>query len=264
MLFRSEKNSFYKYVFEHSALRELPDEIKNMIFQSQYYSITMAPVKNSVITVNDFEGKPLSDSEADVVKRFAKVFEQTYTRFLDLQNAEAQAREAEIELGLERVRARAMAMQKSDELAELVDTVFKELTKLDFALTWCIINIMDEPSLTNMVWAANPETNKPPESYLMKFEDYPFHHSMLKGYQERKTKHVYVLEGKEKKIYDEYLFNETEWRRVPKEAQTASRAMKRYVATFTFSNFGGLQIIKTGVGEIKYFSKAFKNIEVLI
>ena len=30
----------------------------------------------------------------DIFKRFAKVFEQTYTRFLDLQKAEAQAREA--------------------------------------------------------------------------------------------------------------------------------------------------------------------------
>ena len=127
--------------------------------------------------------------------RFAKVFDLTYTRFNDLQKAEAQAREAQIELGLERVRARAMAMQKSDELSELVDTVFKELTKLDFALTWCIINIIDEPSLSNTVWAANPDINKAPESYHMLFEDYPFHHAMMKGWKERKTKYVYTLEG---------------------------------------------------------------------
>jgi hypothetical protein len=49
----------------------------------------------------------------DIFKRFGKVFEQTYTRFLDLQKAEAQAREAQIELSLERVRAKAMAMQQS-------------------------------------------------------------------------------------------------------------------------------------------------------
>ena len=60
-----------------------------------------------------------------------------------------------------------MAMQKSDELSELVDTVFKELTKLDFALTWCIINIIDESSMSNTVWAANPDINKAPESYHM-------------------------------------------------------------------------------------------------
>ena len=39
------------------------------------------------------------------LKRFGKVFEQTYTRFLDLQKAEAQAREAQIEAALERVRS---------------------------------------------------------------------------------------------------------------------------------------------------------------
>ncbi|MBK9569731.1 MAG: nuclear transport factor 2 family protein [Chitinophagaceae bacterium] len=209
--------------------------------------------KHGYIIFITFE--PVPDTH-DIFKRFAKVFEQSYTRFLDLQKVEAQAREAEIELGLERVRARAMAMQKSDELSALVDTLFKELTKLDFALNWCIINIIDEPSLTNRVWAANPETNKPPESYLMKFENYPFHHSMLKGYQERKTKHVYVIEGKEKTTYDNYLFNETEWRRVPQAAQDASRAMKRYVATFSFSNFGGLQT----VGE-EYLSE--ENLDIL-
>jgi len=46
--------------------------------------------------------KPYPEAH-DIFMRFAKVFEQTYTRFLDLQKAEAQAREAEIELALERV-----------------------------------------------------------------------------------------------------------------------------------------------------------------
>ncbi|MGZ3940443.1 MAG: hypothetical protein ACXVBK_16850, partial [Flavisolibacter sp.] len=46
----------------------------------------------------------------DVFKRFAAVFEQTYTRFLDLQKAEAQGHESRIQLALERVRARTMAM----------------------------------------------------------------------------------------------------------------------------------------------------------
>jgi hypothetical protein len=49
----------------------------------------------------------------DIFKRFGKVFEQTYTRFLDLQKAEAQAREAKIEAALERVRSRSMSMHKA-------------------------------------------------------------------------------------------------------------------------------------------------------
>ncbi len=184
-----------------------------------------------------------SDESIRLLERFASVFEQTYTRFLDLQKAEAQTRESQIELGLERVRARAMAMQSSSELSDLVDTVFKELTKLDFALNWCIINIIDAPSLSNTVWAANPDIDKAPESYHMKFENYPFHDAMMKGYKEKATKYIYVVEGNEKKVYDEYLFNETEFRKVPEEAKAASRAMEKYVVSFSFSNFGGLQTV---------------------
>ena len=39
-------------------------------------------------------------SAIDIFKRFTKEFEQTYTRFLDLQKAEEQAREAQIEAAI--------------------------------------------------------------------------------------------------------------------------------------------------------------------
>ena len=97
--------------------------------------------------------------------------------------------------------------------------------------------------MSNTVWAANPNIDLPPDSYHMLFEDYPFHDAMMKGWKERRTKDVYILEGEEKKVYDEYLFNETEFRRVPPAAQAASRAMEKYVVSFTFSNFGGLQTV---------------------
>ena len=51
----------------------------------------------------------------DISKRFASVFDLTYTRFLDLQKAEAQAREARIEAALERTRTQSMLMQHSKE-----------------------------------------------------------------------------------------------------------------------------------------------------
>jgi len=203
-----------------------------------YYWFSLGPVALGISTYH-----PLTEEETNLFKRFLKVFELAYRRYMDIEKAEALAREAQIELGLERVRARAMAMQNSNELSELVDTVFKELTKLDFTLSWCIINIIDESSLSNMVWAANPNIDKAPDSYHMKFEDYPFHDAMMKGYKERAAKYIYVLEGIEKKVYDEYLFKETEFRKVPEEAQAASKAMEKYVCSFTFSNFGGLQTV---------------------
>jgi hypothetical protein len=73
----------------------------------------------------------LSDEHFDIMLRFAKVFDLTYTRFNDLKQAEAQTREAKIEAALERVRAKAMAMHKSDDLKIAVATVFEELDKLN-------------------------------------------------------------------------------------------------------------------------------------
>jgi len=236
-----EKTASVKYIFSKTELKNLPDMVKAGMKNTDRIFLNSSFNNFGCLQADTIE--PISEDNLDIIYRFAKVFDLTYTRFNDLQKAEAQAREAQIELGLERVRARAMAMQKSDELSELVDTVFKELTKLDFALTWCIINIIDESTMSNTVWAANPDINKPPESYHMLFEDYPFHHAMMKGWKERNAKAVYVLGGQEKKIYDEYLFSETEFRRVPAEAQAASRAMEKYVVTFSFSNFGGLQTV---------------------
>ena len=239
-----EKVEFFEHLFKHPPYSESTGKKKKeVISRAGGYSRSCIVSKYTSIFIINHHGENFSDAENEILKRFGTVFEQAYTRFLDLKKAEAQVRESQIELGLQRVRARAMGMQKSDELSDLVDTVFKELTKLDFALSWCIINIIDESTMSNMVWGANPEIGKPPESYHMKFEDFRFHHEMFKAWKERNTKWVITLKGDEKEIYDDYLFSETEFRRVPKPVQEQMRSTKQYVSNFTFSNFGGLQTI---------------------
>ena len=128
---KEEKNSFYEYVIENTAeFKHLPEDIKQMIFESPTYTISTVAVKNAVFSINDFEGKVLADHEVDILKRFARVFDQAYTRFLDLQKAEAQTREARIEAALERVRSRLMAMHKSEELKDVVKEIFDQLANL--------------------------------------------------------------------------------------------------------------------------------------
>ena len=240
---KKEKNSFYEYLFEHSAIKDVPDGIKRMIFESATYTISIVTAKNVVFNINDFEGKNLTENEIDIFKRFAKVFDQAYTRFLDLQKAEAQAKEAKIESALERIRSRSLAMHHSSELSAVVDTLLREFTNLEFTLTFCIINLIDEQDRSNTVWAANPETGKDPEAYYMKFEDYPFHHAMWDAWKEQQKNFIYTIEGEEKKIYDEYLYTNTEFRRFPKHVQEANKALKRYVAGFTFFKHSGLQTV---------------------
>ena len=51
--------------------------------------------------------------------RFGKVFEQTYTRFLDLQKAEAQAMEAIKRASVDRVRAEIASMRTTNDLERI-------------------------------------------------------------------------------------------------------------------------------------------------
>src|SRR5204863_7823750 len=125
-----EKNALWKYAFEHSGYKNLPEQMKKRILESKNYAYSVAFQKNSAIVVASIAGQVLPGDESEILKRFAKVFEQAYIRFLDLQKAEAQAREAQIELALERVRARTMAMQKSDELTETSFVLFQQFKDL--------------------------------------------------------------------------------------------------------------------------------------
>jgi signal transduction histidine kinase len=127
-----EKDSFYDVVLELPELKDIQDEVKTMVRDSDFYEITMVPAEKSLLVVNDFHGDPLSESQINILKRFAKVFDQTYTRFLDLQKAETQAREAQIEASLERVRSRSMAMHKSEELLGVITVVSEQLQHLNF------------------------------------------------------------------------------------------------------------------------------------
>src|SRR5260221_1457949 len=88
--------------------------------------------------------------------RFGKVFQQTYTRFLDLQKAEAQAREAKIENALEKVRSRTMAMQRSDELADVAQLLFQQVKELGITAWTTGFNIWQPDNTAYIDWITGP------------------------------------------------------------------------------------------------------------
>jgi signal transduction histidine kinase len=182
--------------------------------------------------------EPIDDNHAHILQRFANVFEQSYTRFLDLQKAEAQAREAQIELGLERVRARAMAMQNSDELSALVATLFEELKKLDLVLARCIIWIFNPETFDARLWMANSEDKKYTTSYFIKRLHHPYYDAIIKGWAEKKSKWIYELQGNDKKTIDELLLNETELTQLTDAVKAGIRAAEHTIVSGSFNNFG--------------------------
>ena len=60
----------------------------------------------------------ISDEENEILRRFVIVFDQTYTRFLDLQKAEAQALEAIKRASVDRVRAEIASMRTTTDLGK--------------------------------------------------------------------------------------------------------------------------------------------------
>jgi hypothetical protein len=124
-----EKNSFFKYFFEHFG-QTIPEDEKKWILGCKHYDISVAIEKNSATIIANHSGELVSEEGNEILQRFARVFDQAYVRFLDLQKAEAQARESQIQLSLERVRARTMAMQKSNELTEVAELLFKQVNEL--------------------------------------------------------------------------------------------------------------------------------------
>lgn len=128
-----EKNSFFGYFFKHVS--DVSDERKALIFSQPGFARSVVFMKNTALTINNYQGIPYSEADNNTLLRFGQVFDETYTRFSDLKQAEAQAREAQIEAALERVRSRTMGMQKSAELTEIASLLFKQVNDLGIK-TW--------------------------------------------------------------------------------------------------------------------------------
>src|SRR6056297_2414079 len=151
------KNDFFKHAFANSDYRQMPEDYKQFVLQADSHNLSAAWSKNSAIIIPSLNGTVPSESDADILTRFAKVFEQAYIRFLDLQKAEAQAREAQIEAALEKVRSRTMAMQKGEELQDVVVLLYKELIALGVTnFATCGYVEINEETNRQATWVTSP------------------------------------------------------------------------------------------------------------
>jgi signal transduction histidine kinase len=91
-----------------------------------------------------FRETPFPGEAKTVIKRFADVFNLTYTRFNDIKKAEAQAREAVRASSLDRVRAETASMRTTGDLEKITPLIWNELTTLGVPFIRCGVFIMDE------------------------------------------------------------------------------------------------------------------------
>lgn len=99
--------------------------------------------------------EPVPDAY-DIFKRFAKVFEQTYTRFLDLQKAEKQAKDALKQASLDRVRGEIASMRTSEDLNRITPVIWRELQALQVPFFRCGVFIINEKEEKVHVYLTTP------------------------------------------------------------------------------------------------------------
>ncbi|RTL57587.1 MAG: GHKL domain-containing protein [Sphingobacteriales bacterium] len=155
------KNDYFRYVGRYNA-SNVPEPIRQMMLKAKSWTVSYAAEKNAVLGIDSWTGHLTTEEDFKIIKRFARVFEQAYARFLDLQKAEAQAREAQIEAALEKVRSRSLAMHTSQELTDVVLELRKQMGILGQKdLDTCVIHLNDiSPDYVHS-WAAI----RPPGSY---------------------------------------------------------------------------------------------------
>lgn len=125
-----QKNIVYK-----SLLKVVPSPPKEMMeryFSSGALDISTVLLDNVGIYIENFQGISYSNEQNQILMRFGKVFQQTYTRFQDLQKAESQIREARIETALERMRSVALNIRTTREVLLVAESMYNELKLLEF------------------------------------------------------------------------------------------------------------------------------------
>jgi signal transduction histidine kinase len=202
-LTKPQKDLIFKHYFKNSNHTDVPKARQNYIFACPGLSRTTILSKNSFIQFYRYSLQPFREEENRILERFGRAFEQSYTRFLDLQRAEAQAREAQIEASLERVRAKTMAMHNTEDIADTVITFFDELIGLGLGNSArCGIGILNESQIME-VWTASiqNENKSTLHAGFLQMSDHPLLMALQKAWSKGESLYESVLKGANKMSY---------------------------------------------------------------
>jgi hypothetical protein len=266
-----EKIEFFNHLFKHPPYIDASTERKKEVLSREGgYTRSCAVSKYTNIFIINHHGRIFSEEENNILIRFGKVFEQTYTRFLDLQKAEAQAREAKIEASLERVRSRSMAMHHSEELKEVVAQLFEGVDELGFEATVCNVSLINKVNNTTNVWTAH-RTTQGMSSYhvFVPSLKHSFYKELLNTFYKNRDFAVHELYGKEKKNYITELFNKVDYSQAPDAVRKANKELvhsdERIVLSAATLKYGMLVASRSfpltteEAGILQRFAKVFEQ-----
>ncbi|MEH6779737.1 nuclear transport factor 2 family protein, partial [Maribacter arcticus] len=262
-----EKNEYYDWAFVNSDWKYLPDERKTWMLEQESQSLSVAWTEKSGITIPSYANKILTEQEGEILLRFSKVFEQAYTRFLDLQKAEAQAREAQIEAALEKVRSRSLAMHKPDELGEVVGIVLEKLQEIGItndgeALLW----ERKEGSRDWIIWLASDQ-NFSTVKFFCPYIGVAYDSYLWDQLEKGLHFFAHTFSYEEKNEYYDWAFVNSDWKYLPDERKTWMLEQESQSLSVAWTEKSGItipsyanKILTEQEGEILLrFSKVFEQ-----
>ena len=252
LLAGDEKRDWDAFGFTQTGLSQLPDFIKADMTAVEAIHLTISSDDFGCLIASSLS--PLSDVHAGIVDRFTTVFNQTYTRFLDLQKAEAQAREAKIEAALERVRSRSMAMHKSDELHSVVNTLYGELQSLKVNFHVAAIQLFPDNSMDLHLWLSTSD-GMYNDIIHWPYTDLPVFHEMYKSRTTGKMLEFNMDETATREFFDEYFNLEG----VPKERKTATQNVKVIAIIGAYQKLTGIFLMRYSEGSYSQYEKDIVN-----
>ena len=240
---RNQKTGFFKHLFKYPPYNETTKAHQKEVLSREggYTRAIYTSALTSVFIINH-HGRQFSEKDHQVLIRFAEVFEQGYRRFLDLQKAEAQAREAQIEAALERVRSASMAMHKSEDLNQVIATIFHQLQSLGFEAVQCEIALFDPITNDCEIWPSNEIENVLPRSYRIPYTERAFYQVLLNAWKSKTDYNPYQLKGRIKSTYEKWLFTQTDWKDIPQSVQDSMQEIKLVNLYWATTKHGILEV----------------------
>jgi signal transduction histidine kinase len=211
---KSEKDRYFKFLFNHSDLKSIPEKRKQWILDAPGWVRFTVILKESCLHFGRYNLDEFTSKEKDIFNRFGKVFGQAYTRFLDLKKAEAQSRESEIQLALERVRAKGLAMHSPKDIEAAIAVVFNELTRLGIQMDRCGITLMNETPVAELWSTTLSQETKEVIDIVTGYLDFRIHPLTQQSYhdwKEKKKFSTYTLAGEELRNYYDKLEKQPEY-----------------------------------------------------
>ncbi len=208
---------------------------------------------------------PLDDDSIEILKRFRDVFDLAYKRHADISKAEAQAREAQIEASLERIRSVSMAMRKSDELFDIIRTVFGEWKKLGVEFYECNINLLDRSKKEWINWGTGIGDATLPTSVKFQWFDDPIVNQLYEDSISGISYRTYLLEGEVMKHFLDGMYTHTDFKYAPEQYRKELYSIPKQFLSHAFMKYGSMDLVgpeeppAPTIEILKRFAKVFEQ-----